>query len=42
MFPVAGIGDLEATSFIGAVEDGNDNWFLGWTIDLTGSETTAN
>ena len=42
VFDVTGIGDLEATSYIGAVEDADDDWYLGWTVDLEGNETTAN
>lgn len=40
VFDVAGIGDLEATTYVGAVEGASDTWFLGWTVDLTGAETT--
>ena len=39
-FSVAGNGELEATSHIGAVADGSDNWFRGWTVDITGAETS--
>jgi hypothetical protein len=39
-FPVADIGDLEATTYVGAVEDADDDWYLGWTVDITGAETT--
>ena len=42
VFDVTGIGSLEPTTFIGAVEGASDDWFLGWTIDLAGNETTAN
>lgn len=40
VFDVAGIGELEATTYIGAVEDATDTWFLGWTVDETGAETS--
>ena len=40
VFDVAGIGELEATTYIGAVEDGDDDWYLGWTVDLTGAVTS--
>ncbi|MEQ8559738.1 MAG: hypothetical protein RIB03_15615 [Henriciella sp.] len=42
VFDVAGIGDLLATTFVGAVEGANDDWFLGWTVELDGTETTTN
>ncbi|MGB3625450.1 MAG: hypothetical protein WA989_06475, partial [Henriciella sp.] len=40
VFDVAGIDGLEATTYVGAVEGANDTWFLGWTVDLNGAETT--
>jgi hypothetical protein len=42
VFDVTGIGELEATSYVGAVEDANDTWFLGWSVDQTGNLTSAN
>lgn len=39
VFDVTGIGDLEATTFVGAVEDANDTWFSGWTVDAEGNIT---
>ena len=42
VFDVTGIGNLEATSYIGAVEDANDKWYLGWSIDQAGNLTSAN
>ncbi len=42
VFDVTGIGSLEATSYIGAVQDANDQWFLGWSVDQTGTLTTTN
>lgn len=40
VFDVVGRGNLEATTYIGAVQDANDTWYLGWTIDQTGTLTT--
>ncbi len=42
VFDVTGIGELEPTTYIGAVEDANDTWFLGWSIDQEGNLTSAN
>lgn len=42
VFDVTGIGNLEPTTYIGAVEDADDKWFLGWSIDQTGALTSAN
>ena len=42
VFDVTGIGALEATTYVGAVEDANDKWFLGWSIDQEGNLTSAN
>lgn len=42
VFDVTGIGNLEPTTYIGAVEDANDKWFLGWSIDQAGNLTSAN
>ncbi len=39
-FDVTGYGDLTPVNYIGAVADANDNWYLGWTVDLTGSLTS--
>ena len=39
-FAVGGIGDLQTTSHIGAVANGSDDWYLGWTVDITGAETS--
>ena len=40
VFDVDGIGELEATTFIGAVENADDTWFLGWTVDAEGNVTS--
>ncbi|MDJ0920798.1 MAG: hypothetical protein QNI84_06690 [Henriciella sp.] len=40
VFDVTGIGELEPTTYIGAVADADDDWFLGWTVDQTGAETS--
>lgn len=40
VFDVTGIGELEPTTFIGAVEDADDDWYLGWTVDQTGALTS--
>ncbi|WP_300381571.1 hypothetical protein [Henriciella sp.] len=40
VFDVTGIGELEATTYVGAVEGTSDDWFLGWTVDISGAETT--
>ncbi|KCZ94311.1 putative lipoprotein [Hyphomonas johnsonii MHS-2] len=42
VFDVTGIGSLEPTTYIGAVADADDTWFLGWSIDQTGALTSAN
>lgn len=42
VFDVTGIGELEPTTYIGAVEDANDTWFLGWSVDQAGNLTSAN
>ena len=42
VYDVTGIGNLEATTYIGAVEDADDKWFLGWTIDQEGNLTSTN
>lgn len=42
VYDVTGLGDLEATTYIGAVEDADDTWFLGWTIDQQGNLTSVN
>ena len=39
-FDVTGIGSLTPVTYIGAVEDADDNWYLGWTVDITGSLTS--
>ena len=36
VFDVTGIGELEATTFIGAVEDASDTWYAGWTVNIAG------
>ena len=40
VFDVTGIGELEPTTYIGAVEDADDTWFLGWTVDQDGDLTS--
>ena len=40
VFDVTGIGELEATTYIGAVADANDTWYLGWTVDAEGNVTS--
>ncbi|MEM7494271.1 MAG: hypothetical protein AAF296_12900, partial [Pseudomonadota bacterium] len=40
VFDVTGEGALEATTYIGAVEDVDDTWFLGWSIDQAGNLTS--
>ncbi|WP_084400007.1 hypothetical protein [Henriciella aquimarina] len=40
VFDVSSTGELEATTYVGAVEDANDDWFLGWTVDLSGDATS--
>ncbi len=42
VYDVTGIGELEATTYVGAVEDADDDWYLGWTVDLDGEVTAAN
>ncbi|MEL7113399.1 MAG: hypothetical protein AAGK93_10765 [Pseudomonadota bacterium] len=42
VFDVTGIGELEAVGYIGAVEDADDDWFLGWTVDQDGDLTSSN
>ncbi len=42
VFDVTGIGNLEPTTYIGAVKDANDKWYLGWSIDQAGNLTSAN
>ena len=42
VFDVTGIGNLEPTTYIGAVKDADDKWFLGWSIDQAGNLTSAN
>ncbi len=42
VYDVTGIGALSPTTYIGAVEDANDDWYLGWSRDQAGSLTTAN
>ena len=39
-FPVAGVGQLESTTYVGAVQGASDTWYRGWTVDITGAETT--
>ena len=39
VFDTTGIGNLEATTYIGAVEDTDDDWYLGWTIQQDGTVT---
>ncbi|MAP95814.1 MAG: hypothetical protein CMK07_12760 [Ponticaulis sp.] len=39
-FDVSGYAGLEAADYVGAVEDGDDDWYLGWTVDLTGNATS--
>lgn len=41
VFDVTGIGALEPTTYIGAVEDASDTWFRGWTIDQTATVTAS-
>lgn len=41
VFDVSGTGALEATTYIGAVEDVNDTWYRGWTVDQSGSVTAS-
>jgi hypothetical protein len=36
-FDVTGIGDLEPTTYIGAIENADDDWYVGWTIDINGN-----
>ena len=38
-YDVTGIGTLSATTYVGAVEDANDTWFRGWTVDEDGNVT---
>ncbi|MEM6626008.1 MAG: hypothetical protein AAF719_04830 [Pseudomonadota bacterium] len=33
---------FDAAQYLGAVEDADDDWYLGWTIDSTGAVTSAN
>lgn len=40
VYDVTGIGNLVPTTYVGAVEDANDDWFLGWTVDLSGNATS--
>ncbi|MAN46219.1 MAG: hypothetical protein GYB49_09210 [Alphaproteobacteria bacterium] len=42
VYDVTGIGQLEPTTYIGAVKDADDKWFLGWTINQEGQLTSAN
>ncbi|WOR13849.1 hypothetical protein RYZ27_08725 [Hyphomonas sp. FCG-A18] len=42
VFDVTGEGALTATTYVGAVEDANDTWFLGWSIDQEGNLTSVN
>ena len=39
-FDVSGYDGLVAAPYVGAVEDANDNWYLGWTTDITGNVTS--
>ena len=41
VFDVTGIGALEPTTYIGAVENAADTWFRGWSIDQTASQTAT-
>lgn len=41
VFDVTGIGSLEATTYIGAVENASDTWFRGWSIDQTATVTAS-
>ncbi len=36
-FDVSGIGELEATDFLGAVSGASDTWYAGWTVDIAGN-----
>lgn len=36
-FDVTGIGELEATDYIGAVEGPGDTWFTGWAVNINGA-----
>lgn len=38
----AGETFFETTTYIGAVENDADDWYLGWTVDSTGNVTSAN
>ena len=40
-FDVSGYDGLTAADYVGAVEDADDNWYLGWTVDING-DLTAN
>lgn len=42
VFDVTGIGNLEATTYVGAVENADDDWYLGWTVDQDGDLTSSN
>ena len=39
-FDVTSIGNLEPAPYVGAVQDANDDWYLGWTVDQDGNLTT--
>lgn len=41
VFDVTGIGALEPTTYIGAVENAADTWFRGWSIDQTATVTAS-
>jgi len=34
-------GFFDTVTTIGAVQDADDTWYLGWTIDSTGQVTSA-
>ncbi len=37
------LGDFfDATTYLGAVENADDTWYLGWTVDASGNVTSAN
>ncbi|MEM1148924.1 MAG: hypothetical protein AAGH49_14135, partial [Pseudomonadota bacterium] len=40
VFDTTGIGDLDPTTYVGAVEDADDAWFLGWTVQQDGTVTS--
>lgn len=37
VFDVTGVGTLRPTTYIGAVQNANDTWFRGWSVDENGN-----